>query len=113
MSVSDGFEYVPLPDTDKERIEQNMKEGKNPGFLGAAKLYVGNIAFESHEEDLAEFFSTIGDVGDVSLVRDNEGKNSGFGFITMRSKEDADKFIKELDGVEIRGRKLTVLESTN
>ena len=113
MSVNNNFEFVPLPDTDKERIAQNIKEGKNPGFIGAAKLYVGNIAFECHEDDLTEVFSTVGEVGDVSLVRDNEGKIRGFGFITMRSKADAEKAIKELDGSEVRGRRLTVRESTN
>ena len=104
---------IPLPDTEKERIELNIKEGKNPGFVGDAKLYVGNIAFECHEEDLAEIFADVGPVGEVSLVRDNEGKIRGFGFITMRSKDDADKAIEQLDGVEVRGRKLTVRESNN
>ena len=113
VTVNENFEFVPLPDTDKERIAQNIDEGKNPGFLGNAKLYVGNIAFECHEDDLMEAFSSVGDVGDVSLVRDGDGKNRGFGFITMRSKADADKAIAELDGLEIRGRRLTVRESTN
>ena len=113
MTRNQNFEMIPLPDTDKERIELNMKEGKNPGFTGAAKLYVGNIAFECHELDLVDVFSDVGVVGDVSLVRDNEGKIRGFGFITMRNKADAEKAIDELDGVEIRGRKLTVRESNN
>ena len=113
MSLNDNFEMIPLPDTEKERIELNIKEGKNPGFVGDAKLYVGNIAFECHEEDLAEIFADVGPVGEVSLVRDNEGKIRGFGFITMRSKDDADKAIEQLDGVEVRGRKLTVRESNN
>jgi len=113
MTVNDNFEMVPLPDPDKERISQNIKEGKHPGFVGDAKLYVGNIAFECHENDLMEVFSEFGDVGEISLVRDEEGRNRGFGFITMRTKEDADKAIEKLDGIEIRGRKLTVRESNN
>lgn len=107
----DNFEYVPLPDNEKERIELNIKEGKNPGFVGDSRLYVGNIAFECHEDDLMDIFSTVGDVGDVSLVRDNEGKVRGFGFITMRSKDEGAKAIAELDGMEVRGRKMSVRES--
>lgn len=113
MTVNDNFEMIPLPDPDKERIAQNIKEGKNPGFVGDAKLYVGNIAFECHEDDIMEVFSDVGDVGDVSLVRDDQGKNRGFGFITMRNKADAEKAIEQLDGADIRGRKLTVRESNN
>ena len=113
MTVNSNFEFVELPDSDKERIAMNIKEGKHPGFLGDAKLYVGNIAFECHEEDLQVAFSDVGEVGDVSLVRDNEGKNRGFGFITMRNKADAEKAIEQMDGIEIRGRKLTVRESNN
>lgn len=113
MTVNDSFQLVPLPDTDKERIATNIKEGKNPGWVGEAKLYVGNVAFGCHEDDLIEVFSTAGEVGEVSLVRDNEGKVRGFGFITMRNKEDADKAIAELDGVELRGRRLQVRESNN
>eukprot|EP00977_Amphora_coffeiformis_P012784 scaffold3233_cov178-Amphora_coffeaeformis.AAC.7 len=54
MTVNDNFELIPLPEPDKERISQNIKEGKHPGFVGDAKLYVGNIAFECHEDDLME-----------------------------------------------------------
>lgn len=111
MSVSDGFELVPLPENDLERIQSNIDEGKSPKFLGAVKLYVGNIAFECHEDDILEVFSRIGNVGDVSLVRDDEGKNRGFGFVTMRTKEDGDKAIAELDGIAVRGRNIAVRES--
>ena len=113
MTRNQNFEMIPLPDEDKERIELNIKEGKSPGFTGDAKLYVGNIAFECHEEDLELAFREVGDVGEVSLVRDQDGKNRGFGFITMRTKEDADKAIAELDGLEVRGRRLSVRESNN
>lgn len=113
MTLRDGLEMVALPDEDKERIATNIKEGKAPNFMGEIKLYVGNIAFECHEDDINAVFSDIGAVGDVSLVRDNEGKNRGFGFVTMRAREDGQKCIDELDGSEVRGRKIAVRESFN
>ena len=113
MSLNDDYEIVPLPKEDLGRIKTNIEEGKSPKFLGETKLYVGNIAFECHEDDLKHVFSDVGDVGDVSLVRDADGKNRGFGFVTMRTKEDGQKAIDELDGIHIRGRNIAVRESTN
>jgi len=113
MTMKDGFELVPLPQEDLDRIEANIKDGKQPKFMGEGKLYVGNIAFETHEDDIREIFGRVGEVGDVSLVRDNDGKNRGFGFVTMRTKSDGEKAISELDGTPVRGRKIAVRESNN
>jgi predicted Zn finger-like uncharacterized protein len=113
MAIKDGYEYVVMPDSDLERITQNIDEGRPPAFMGEFKLYVGNIAFESTEEDVNEIFSEIGPVGDVSLVRDDLGRIRGFGFVTMREKEDGQKAIDALDGSEIRGRTIAVRESNN
>jgi|UPI000581B40B predicted Zn finger-like uncharacterized protein len=113
MYMKEGFNMVPLPEEDLERINVNLKEGKPAGFMGDVKIYVGNIAFECHEDDILAEFSRIGPVGDVSLVRDEEGRIRGFGFVTMRSKEDGQKAIDALDGMPVRGRKIAVRESNN
>lgn len=113
MVLKDGYEMVPLPDHDRERIATNIQEGKAPKFMGEAKLYVGNIAFGSHEDELMQIFSKVGEVGDVSLVRDDEGKIRGFGFITMRTAEDAAKALAQLDGTAVRGRNISVREANN
>jgi RNA recognition motif-containing protein len=113
MTVNEGFELIPLPDVDMERIKMNIDEGKSPKFMGEVKLYVGNMPFSSTEDDILEMFSDIGIVGDVSLVRDDMGRNRGFGFVTMRTKEDGDKAIEKLDGVEIDGRNIAVREANN
>jgi RNA recognition motif-containing protein len=113
MAINEGFELVPLPEMDKDRVKLNLDEGKSPKFMGDMKLYVGNIAFASREEDIFQLFSEIGKVGDVALVRDDTGKNRGFGFVTMREKEDGEKAIAALDGQEVNGRNLAVRESSN
>eukprot|EP00544_Gedaniella_sp_CCMP2646_P009343 CAMPEP_0202480058 /NCGR_PEP_ID=MMETSP1361-20130828/197_1 /ASSEMBLY_ACC=CAM_ASM_000849 /TAXON_ID=210615 /ORGANISM="Staurosira complex sp., Strain CCMP2646" /LENGTH=172 /DNA_ID=CAMNT_0049107451 /DNA_START=143 /DNA_END=661 /DNA_ORIENTATION=+ len=113
MTLRDGFEMVSLPDLDKERISLNIKEGKNPRFMGDTKLYVGNIAFECTEDDLVRVFSEAGVVGDISLVRDEQGRNRGFGFITMRTKEGGEKAMETLDGSEFMGRNIAVRESNS
>ena len=104
---------VPLPQMDKDRISSNMKEGRSPKYTGDSKLYVGNISFECSEQDLVELFGTAGEVGSVALVRDEQGRTRGFGFVTMRSKEDGDAAIEKLNGSELKGRNLAVRESNN
>ena len=113
LSVKPGFEMVDLPEDDLNRIHLNIKEGKSPDFMGSSKLYVGNVDFDCHEDDLLAEFSKFGDVGEVSLVRDETGKCRGFGFVTMRTSEDGQKAIDELDGAPVRGRKIAVRESNN
>lgn len=113
MTIKDDFEMTPLPQRDLDRIKMNIVEGKAPKYMGDTKLYVGNVAFECHEDDLYEIFSKCGVVSLVSLVRDEEGKNRGFGFVTMRTMEDGKKAISELDGISIRGRNIAVRESSN
>jgi len=111
--VGDGYEMVMLPDRDLERIKLNIEEGRNPKHVGDYKMYVGNISFKCNEDDLEEVFGEYGPVGDVSMVRDNDGRLRGFGFITMRNKEDGEKCLAELDGVELKGRNLNVRPSKN
>ena len=113
MTLSNGFEMVPMPERDAERVKTNLAEGKHPNFMGDMKLYVGNIAFGCDEEDIFSLFSEIGTVGDVALVRDENGRNRGFGFVTMRTKGDGNKAMEELDGAELNGRNIAVRESTN
>lgn len=113
-NLGDGFEMIPLPERDLERIQLNIKEGRHPKYYGNFKMYVGNISFQCTEEDLFEMFGTMGPVGDVSLVRDQEtGRPRGFGFITMRNQEDGERAIKELDGAELKGRNMNVRPSNN
>ena len=113
QSIQDGFELIPLPEMDKQRIAQNLSEGRNAKFMGDSKLYVGNIAFSAREDDLFQLFSTVGEVGDVALVRDEAGKNRGFGFVTMRTKADGEAAMAKLNGADIHGRSIAVRESNS
>lgn len=112
-SLGEGFEMIPLPDRDMERIQLNIKEKRHPKYCGDFKMYVGNISWQSTEEDLCEIFETIGPVGEAIMVYDNTGKSRGFGFVTMRNKEDGEKAIVELDGADLKGRDLNVRPSNN
>ena len=73
------------------------------------KLYVGNLSFNTTEEQLAQLFSGFGTVGKSSLVTDREtGRSRGFGFVEMSTDQEAKAAISALDGQMHEGRALTV-----
>lgn len=113
MDLRDGYETVTLPEKDKARVALNLSENKPANFMGDIKLYVGNISFECDEVAIHDLFADLGVVGDVSLVKDDIGRNRGFGFVTMRKKEDGLAAIEKLDGKDVNGRNIAVRESTN
>lgn len=74
-------------------------------------IYVGNLPFETGEEDLRRLFSRFGEVAGVSLVADREtGLSRGFAFVEM-PPEIAREAIDALDGAEFAGRTLRVNEA--
>ncbi|MEO8427514.1 MAG: RNA-binding protein [Verrucomicrobiota bacterium] len=76
------------------------------------KLFVGNLSFETTENDLQDMFAPHGTVIEVNLMMDRfSGRSRGFAFVTMDSKEAADAAGQALNGKSINGRALTVNEA--
>lgn len=76
------------------------------------KLFVGSISWDSTEDSLKDFFSTVGTVTSASIIMDKmTGRSKGFGFVEMSSEEEAKKAIEELNGKELDGRALVVDEA--
>ena len=74
-----------------------------------SKLFVGNLSFNTTENDLQDAFAAHGTVVETNLMMDRvSGRPRGFGFVTMSSPEEAQKAIDALNGKEIDGRALTV-----
>ena len=75
-------------------------------------IYVGNISFQTTEQDLDAAFSAYGQVERVQIVKDREtGQARGFAFVEMPDNGDADKAMAALNGAELGGRALTVNEA--
>jgi RNA recognition motif-containing protein len=73
------------------------------------KLFVGNLSFDTTENDLNDAFAAHGTVTETNLMMDRTtGRPRGFGFITMNSPEEAQKAIAALNGSQLGGRALTV-----
>jgi len=76
------------------------------------KLYVGNLTFDTTDQDLRELFTQYGKPTDVALVTDREtGRSRGFGFVTMGNAEEGKAAISALEGKDFQGRNLTVNEA--
>src|SRR3954447_20814518 len=76
------------------------------------KLYVGNLSFESTENDLQDLFEQHGTVNEVNLMMDRmTGKSRGFAFVTMNDAEQAKAAMSATNGKELNGRALNVNEA--
>lgn len=76
------------------------------------KLYVGNLSFNTEEQQLQQLFSSVGEVTSVSLIRDREtGRSRGFGFVEMASSDQGRAACEQLNQREFEGRRLTVNEA--
>jgi RNA recognition motif-containing protein len=73
------------------------------------KLFVGNLSFNTTENDLQDAFAAHGTVMEANLMVDRmSGRPRGFGFVTMSTPEEAQKAIEEMNGKSLDGRELTV-----
>src|SRR5256885_10380038 len=78
----------------------------------STKLFVGNLSFNTTENDLQDMFAAFGPVQQVDMIMDRmTGRPRGFGFVTMENKDDADKAVEALHGKNFDGRDLTVNEA--
>ena len=75
-------------------------------------IFVGNLSFNTNEDELRQLFEGYGQVDRVSILTDREtGRSRGFGFVEMNSNEDGEKAIAALNGSQIGGRTINVNEA--
>jgi len=73
------------------------------------KLFVGNLSFNTTENDLQDAFAAHGTVTEANLMTDRvSGRSRGFAFVTMASPEEAQKAIEAMQGATLDGRSVTV-----
>lgn len=75
-------------------------------------IFVGNLDFNTSEDELRQLFEAYGSVDRVSIMTDREtGRSRGFGFVEMTNSEDGEKAIAALNGSQVGGRTLNVNEA--
>jgi cold-inducible RNA-binding protein len=78
----------------------------------ARKLYVGNLPYDTAEQDLQSLFAAAGTVDSVNVMRDMAtGRARGFAFVEMGSDEEAQAAISQFNDYQLGGRNLTVNEA--
>ena len=76
------------------------------------KLYVGNMPYETTQDEIRVLFGQAGEVTDVTLITDREtGRAKGFGFVEMATEEGGREAIKRFNGQAMGERTLTVNEA--
>ena len=73
------------------------------------KLYIGNLSYNSTEQELRDLFSQAGEIDDIQIISDGAtGQSRGFGFVEMSTDEGADEAIKRFNGYSLGSRELVV-----
>ena len=77
--------------------------------MNESRLFVGNLAYQTMDNDLQELFSQAGVVTSVNVMMDKfTGKSRGFAFVEMGTAEEANKAVEMFHGKDFQGRDLTV-----
>ncbi|MDD2677662.1 MAG: RNA-binding protein [Methylacidiphilaceae bacterium] len=108
------------PGAAREREREPRKAASPPAKSGSPmfesvvapstpRLYVGNLPYEVAESDLFDFFSKVGSVKNVDIVRDRRtNRSKGYGFVEMADLETAKQAFTQLNRVELVGRQIVV-----
>lgn len=79
-----------------------------------SKVYVGNLSWNTTEEELANQFATFGTVQEAKVIYDREtNRSKGFAFVTFATADEANKAVSEMDQQELGGRTLKVSIAEN
>lgn len=75
-------------------------------------IYVGNLSFQSSEDEIKQAFEAYGEVKSVAIIKDRmTGESRGFAFVEMANSDEGQNAINALNGKDLKGRKLTVNEA--
>jgi len=87
-------------------VRKDRKEGT------LKNIFVGNLSFNTSEDELRQIFEAYGQVERVSILTDREtGRSRGFGFVEMTNPEEGEKAITGLNGSQFGGRTINVNEA--
>lgn len=108
---SKAIEALDDSEVDGRRIRVNPATPKGSPRASTTKIYIGNLDFDTDEETIRDVFSEFGEVKDCILPEDRDfGGSRGFGFVVM-DDDAAGAAIDELDGLELDGRMIRVVEA--
>ena len=100
------------PLSDVQSTAQSDEDKTAEGNTHMTNIFVGNLNYQTTQEDLYAAFSAFGAVERVNIVTDRDtGQARGFAFVEMTDRTEAENAINQLNGAELRGRPLNVNEA--
>ena len=80
--------------------------------MSSMNLYVGNLSYQTTDQELADLFAAYGSVMSAKVITDRyTGQSRGFGFVEMSDRSEGEQAISELDGKSVSGRNIKVNEA--
>src|SRR6266478_5824604 len=99
---------TPLDECRRSLLRRSLNSTRNP----MTNIFVGNLSYQTTQEDLLAAFSAYGNVERVNIVTDRDtGQPRGFAFVEMTERRDAETAISQLNGAELNGRAMNVNEA--
>ena len=78
----------------------------------ATRLYIGNLSYQTTDDDLRPLFSEAGEVASATVITERDsGRSKGFGFVEMPDRAEAQAAIENLNGKDLLGQKMNVNEA--
>ncbi len=75
-------------------------------------MHIGNLAYDTTEDDLKQMFQAFGEVSAVNIVKERAtGRSKGFGFVEMPNNSEADKAIKSLNGTRLKDQSIKISQA--
>jgi len=106
---SDAFPLIVWRINGNSAIAINATQAEENPYMN---MYIGNLAYNVTEEDLKGAFAEFGTIESVNIVKDRfSGQSKGFGFVDMPDNSEADRAIKALNGIQIKGRSIKISQS--
>ena len=113
VSAEDIVGRLPSVNDAMRAIETNATAPRSVASI-PCRLFVGGLGSSINEQELREAFGAFGIVADAVILKDRgTGESRGFGFVTMANRKDANRVIEELNGFELKGRRLAVNVATD
>jgi len=91
---------------------ERVRVGVNKLLEYAMNIYVGNLSYNTTEDDLRKAFEAFGEITSINVIKDKySGESRGFGFVEMASNDEAREAMEGLNGSEMGGRNLKISEA--
>ncbi|HUA14713.1 MAG TPA: RNA-binding protein [Verrucomicrobiae bacterium] len=109
---SSGTAFQERPSRPAKSAELSSHSNSSMQRQGVKNIFVGNLSFNTNEDELRQAFEAYGQVDRVSIMTDRDtGRSRGFGFVEMANNDDGEKAIAALNGAQLSGRTINVNEA--